>query len=74
MAFLEDLEAALKHERSLTPKRVCEVLQEQYGGERVYIRKRKEPDIKPTDTVKRLIARGVKRSTAYNWVNKYQRR
>lgn len=74
MGFLEDLHAALESEQRLSPRRVCEILAERWGGERPYIGKRldaQRPD--QGDTVQALVARGVPRRTAYNWVNKWRR-
>ena len=75
MPFLDDLRKRLEGEQRLTAKRVCEILTEQWGGERVYIGKRGEkPQISHTDTPKTLMDRtGTSRATAYrrlrkNWV------
>jgi hypothetical protein len=74
VGLFEDLRALLARE-VLTPQRVCEILAEHYGGERLYIPRRCEPppEIGPGDTPQKLMAHGVKRSTAYNWVNRWRR-
>jgi len=71
-AFFDDLRMLLS-DQPLTPQRVCEVLAEHYGGERVYIPRRcTSIEVKPTDTPQTLIARGVPRRTAYNWVTRWR--
>lgn len=73
MPFLDDLRRTLEMEQTLTPQRVCELIADGWGGERVYIQRAKEaPDVRSNDTVQSLMARGVKRSTAYNWVNRWK--
>ena len=74
MAVLEDLLRLLEREPTLTPKRVCELIAHRWGGERIYIAKSAPSEVKPTDTVQTLVARGVPKRTAYNWVTKCRRR
>ena len=70
--FFDDLRALLDGQ-TLTPQRVCELLAERYGGERVYIPRRCTfIEVKATDTPKTLIAQGVPRRTAYNWITRWR--
>lgn len=71
-AFFEELRGLLEGE-TLTPQRVCEVLAQHYGGERIYIPRRcATVEVKPSDTPRDLIERGVARRTAYNWVTRWR--
>lgn len=72
-AFFDDLRVLLDNAAPLTTDRVCEVLAQHYGGTRVYIPRRLQPPLlEPLDTPATLIARGVKRRTAYNWVTRWR--
>ena len=73
MAFFDELHEVLLGETALNAQRVCEVLAEHWGGERVYVPKRcDQVEITQRDTPQTLIRRGVKRTTAYRWVNNWR--
>lgn len=54
--------------------KACRVLCREAAGESVYIPSREgPPEIRPTDTPKRVAERyGVHRETARNWVNRWK--
>lgn len=79
MSFLDDLREILDREQDLTSARICALLADRFGGERVYIpRKFQETSVTSDDTPRKVMDReGVSRATAYrkirgNWVSNWR--
>ena len=73
MAALFDDLRRLIGPRAVNAQELCELLAEHYGGERIYVPKVCDrPRIEPHDTPQTLMAKGVRRSTAYNWVTRWR--